>query len=131
MGIGTAYNSTVAPALRGEIAMRFAKVVVLAGLVCASGFGMELEMRATAYAQHGRTASGTRARRGVIAADPRVLPLGTKVKVKGAGRYSGVYRVEDTGRRIRGRKIDVFMPSGREARRFGKRPVRVKVLKKY
>jgi 3D (Asp-Asp-Asp) domain-containing protein len=110
--------------------MPFGKLVALAGLVCVSGFAVEMEMSATAYAQHGRTASGTRARRGVVAADPRVLPLGSKVRVKGAGRYSGVYRVEDTGRRIRGRKIDVFIPSNREARKFGRRPVRVKVLKR-
>jgi rare lipoprotein A len=106
------------------------RIAVLVAVVCVSGFGLEMDMSATAYAQHGRTASGTRARRGVIAADPRVLPLGSKVKVKGAGRYSGVYRVEDTGRRIRGRKIDVFIPSHREARKFGRRSVRVKVLKR-
>jgi 3D (Asp-Asp-Asp) domain-containing protein len=106
------------------------RLVTLLAIVCISGFGKDLKMHATAYAKHGRTASGTKARRGVIAADPRVLPLGSKVKVKGAGGYSGVYRVEDTGRRIRGHKIDVFIPSHREARKFGKRRVRVKVLKR-
>lgn len=99
-------------------------------LFCLVSPARDLKMRATAYSRHGRTASGARARRGVIAADPRVLPLGSKVKVKNAGRYSGTYVVGDTGRRIRGRKIDVFIPSRREALRFGKRPVRVRILKR-
>ncbi len=87
-----------------------------------------MTMRATAYTGHGRTASGKRARRGMIAADRRVLPLGTKVRVKNAGRYSGTYRVEDTGGAIRGRKIDIYMPSRGAARQFGKQTVKVEVL---
>jgi len=61
-----------------------------------------MPMRAAAYTGRGRTASGLPVRRGIIAADPRVLPLGTKVRLKNTGRYSGVYRVEDTGGLIRG-----------------------------
>ncbi len=87
-------------------------------------------MRATAYSRHGLTSSGTMARRGIVAADPRVLPPGSTVRVKNAGRYSGVYKVRDTGGAIRGRRIDIYTPSGRAARRFGKRPVKVKVLKR-
>lgn len=87
-----------------------------------------VSMKATAYAQHGTTASGDRTRRGIIAADPRVLPIGTKVQVTGAGPYSGHYVVKDTGRKIKGRKVDVFMPSRREAKRFGVKDVKVKVV---
>lgn len=87
-----------------------------------------MAMRATAYTGHGRTASGKRVRRGMVAADPRVLPLGSKVRVKNAGRYSGVYRVEDTGGKIRGRKIDIYMPSRGAARQFGRQSVKVEVL---
>jgi rare lipoprotein A len=89
----------------------------------------EIPMKAAAYAQHGTTKSGAKTRRGIIAADPRLLPLGTKVKVSNAGRYSGHYVVKDTGRKVKGRKIDLLMPSHREARRFGKRDVRVKVVR--
>jgi 3D (Asp-Asp-Asp) domain-containing protein len=85
-------------------------------------------MKATAYARRGTTRSGAQTRRGIVAADPRVLPLGTKVKVENAGRYSGHYVVKDTGRKIKGRKIDLFVPSHREARQFGKKDVRVKVV---
>jgi 3D (Asp-Asp-Asp) domain-containing protein len=87
-----------------------------------------ITMRATAYTGHGRTASGKRVRRGMVAADRRVLPLGTKVRLKNAGRYSGVYRVEDTGGRIRGRRIDIYMPSRGAAKQFGRHAVQVEVL---
>ena len=85
-------------------------------------------MRATAYSGHGRTASGKQVRRGMVAADPRVLPLGTKVRLKNAGRYSGVYRVEDTGGKIHGRKIDIYMPSRDAAKQFGRQTVKVEVV---
>ena len=87
-----------------------------------------MTMSATAYTGSGRSASGKRVRRGMIAADRRVLPLGTKVRLKHAGRYSGVYRVEDTGGKIRGRKIDIYMPSRDAARQFGRQTVKVEVL---
>jgi 3D (Asp-Asp-Asp) domain-containing protein len=87
-----------------------------------------MTMRATAYAGHGRTASGKQVRRGMVAAEPRVLPLGTKVRVKNAGRYSGVYRVEDTGGEIHGRKVDIYMPSRDAAKQFGRQTVKVEVV---
>ncbi|HLK62245.1 MAG TPA: 3D domain-containing protein [Bryobacteraceae bacterium] len=83
---------------------------------------------ATAYAQTGITRSGKPARRGFVAADPRVLPLGTKVLVSNAGPYSGTYTVADTGAKVRGRHIDIFMPSVYRAREFGRKMVQVKVL---
>jgi 3D (Asp-Asp-Asp) domain-containing protein len=82
---------------------------------------------ATAYCLKGRTASGSGVRRGIIAADPRVLPLGTKVYMS-AGQYSGTYLVADTGGKIKGRKIDLWVPSQAEAIRFGRRKVSIKVL---
>ncbi len=87
----------------------------------------KVPMKATAYAQHGTTKSGDHTRRGIIAADPRVLPLETKVKVTGAGPYSGHYVVKDTGKKIKGHKIDVFMPSVQEAKTFGIKDVKVQV----
>ncbi|HEX8143413.1 MAG TPA: 3D domain-containing protein [Pyrinomonadaceae bacterium] len=82
---------------------------------------------ATAYSLPGKTASGMRVAKGVIAADPRVLPLGTRVRLD-AGPYSGEYIVADTGSAVRGRKIDVWVPSYREACRFGRRNIRLSVL---
>lgn len=77
---------------------------------------------ATAYCLRGRTASGAMVRNGIIAADPRVLRLGTKVYIDGGGR-SGEYLVADTGGKIKGNKIDIWMASCAEARRFGRRTV--------
>lgn len=82
---------------------------------------------ATAYSLPGRTASGAGVRRGIIAADRRVLPIGTRVKVE-AGSYTGEYLVADTGGAVRGRKIDIWMPSTGEAMRFGRRNVKLTVL---
>ena len=82
---------------------------------------------ATAYSLYGRTASGANVRRGLIAADHRVLPLGTRVRLE-AGSYSGEYLVADRGSAVRGRLIDIWMPSTREAMRFGRRSVKLTVL---
>lgn len=84
--------------------------------------------KATAYSIHGRTRSGARTRPGVLAADPRLLPLGTVVDVK-AGKYSGVYTVHDTGGAIKGNRVDVWLPTTREAVRFGRRNVKLVVLR--
>lgn len=86
-----------------------------------------LDFHATAYCLKGRTASGEHVRTGIIAADPRVLPLGTVVHLR-AGRYTGTYTVLDTGGRIRGRLIDVYVPTQREAMQFGRRPVKIKIV---
>ena len=48
--------------------------------------------------------------RGLIAADPRVLPLGSRVRLEHPG-YSGEYLVADTGGLIRGRRIDIWIPN--------------------
>jgi len=81
---------------------------------------------ATAYALPGRTASGQTVRRGLIAAD-NSLPLGTRVRLD-AGHYSGEYVVADRGGRVRGRIIDIWVPSNGEAIRFGRRPVKLTIL---
>lgn len=82
---------------------------------------------ATAYCLKGRTAMGHGVRRGLIAADPRVLRLGSQVTL-GAGSYSGQYLVSDTGGGVKGRRIDIWMPSCAEARRFGRRTVTISPL---
>jgi 3D (Asp-Asp-Asp) domain-containing protein len=82
---------------------------------------------ATAYSLRGRTASGKPVAKGLIAADPRVLPLGSRVRLD-AGAYSGEYLVADTGTLVRGRRIDIWTPSSREAMRFGKRTIKLTVL---
>jgi len=82
---------------------------------------------ATAYCLRGRTANGGSVRRGIVAADPRVLPLGTRIYLN-AGSYSGNYIVADTGGAVRGRKLDIWVPNCSEAMRFGRRSVSVNIL---
>jgi len=82
---------------------------------------------ATAYSLRGRTASGRFVAKGLIAADPRHLPLGSRVRLE-AGTYSGEYLVADTGSLVRGKRIDIWTPSSREAMRFGRRTVKLTIL---
>lgn len=82
---------------------------------------------ATAYCLRGRTASGKMVARGLIAADPSLLPLGSRVRLD-AGSYSGEYLVADTGGAVRGRHIDIWTASAREAMTFGRRSVKLTVL---
>ena len=82
---------------------------------------------ATSYSRPGRGASGMGVRFGTIAADPKVLPYGTRVRLD-AGPYTGEYVVTDAGTAIKGRKIDVWLPTFREACRFGRRNVKLTVL---
>lgn len=60
----------------------------------------------------------------IIAVDPDVIPLGTKVWVEGYGEAIAA----DKGGSIKGNKIDVFMSSNKEATNWGRRTVTVKIL---
>ncbi|MGE7947473.1 3D domain-containing protein [Lysinibacillus sp. NPDC093688] len=95
--------------------------------------GKTLTMRATAYTAYcpgcsGITANGTDIRSNpnlkVIAVDPRVIPLGTRVWVEGYGEAIAA----DTGGAIKGNKIDVFIPTEGQARQWGVKNVTVKIL---
>jgi rare lipoprotein A len=118
--------------------MRYSSVLLL---IAASAFSLPatskqnaaaarvLRIEATAFSDQKRpTAARTVPHEGIVAADPAVLPLGTRIRVTGAGRYNGIYTVTDTGRKIDGREIDIFIPNEAEARRFGRKMVRVQVL---
>lgn len=88
-------------------------------------YSRALEMVATAYTYTGNnTASGVPPRQGVVAVDPRVIPLGTRLYVEGYGFGTAL----DTGGAIKGNRIDVFMESRAQAYRWGKRKVTVYVL---
>jgi 3D (Asp-Asp-Asp) domain-containing protein len=88
-----------------------------------------LVVEATAYTpfddgQSGITASGIPARKGIIAVDPRVIPLGTRVFIPGYG----LALAADTGGAIKGHKIDLCIEEYNEAIRFGRRKVEVYIL---
>ena len=84
---------------------------------------------ATAYSVEGTGASGKWSHPGTVAADRTVLPLNTHIRIYAAGRYSGDYTVEDTGGKVDGHHVDVYMPSQAEAKKFGRQRVKVVVLK--
>lgn len=89
-----------------------------------------LSMVATAYTAgcsgcSGVTASGRAAGHGVVAVDPRVIPLGTRMFIPGYGHAIA----GDTGGAIRGRRIDLGFDSNRQAFQFGRRPVVVYLYK--
>ncbi|HOS43336.1 MAG TPA: 3D domain-containing protein [Armatimonadota bacterium] len=73
---------------------------------------------------NGYTAIGLRATRGVVAVDPKVIPLGSRVYVEGYGAAIA----GDTGGAIKGNRIDVCFPTRAEALRWGRRTVTVVVL---
>jgi 3D (Asp-Asp-Asp) domain-containing protein len=84
-----------------------------------------MTMESTAYTYTGnRTATGVEPREGLIAVDPRVIPLGTEVYIEGYG-----YAIAaDTGGLIKGNIIDVFFPSLQRCINWGRKPVQVYVL---
>lgn len=92
--------------------------------------GSQLPFSATAYCKGQTTASGVNVRTGIAAADAGLLPVGSVLNVAtGDARYNGVYTVMDTGPKVQGRLLDLYMWSCHEALRFGRRQVQVTVLR--
>ena len=79
---------------------------------------------------YGITASGTYAKVGTVAVDPRVIPLGTKMYIVSTdGSYIyGYCTAEDTGGAIKGNKVDLFYNTRNECMQFGRRSVNVYIL---
>ncbi len=95
--------------------------------------GKTITVSATAYTANcngcsGTTATGVNLKANpdakVIAVDPNVIPLGSKVYVEGYGYATAA----DTGGAIKGNKIDVFIPSHDQAMKWGRKTVNVQVL---
>ncbi len=91
----------------------------------------EWDMLATAYYAHGRggndingngiTAIGLRARKGIVAVDPRVIPLGTKLYIPGYGEAMAA----DTGGWIKGSRIDLCFETMVECHNWGRRRIKI------
>lgn len=106
---------------------------VLSGVV---GFGVfpasaaesvsyRLRVDAVAYHLPGKTASGLPVRKGVVAVDPVLIPLGTRMFVPGYGRAVAA----DVGTAIKGRIIDLWMPSDEQARAWGRKTVVITIYR--
>lgn len=86
--------------------------------------GRKLTVKATAYALGGTTATGIPTGPGVIAVDPNVIPLGTRLYVPGYG--EGI--AADTGGVVKGNYIDVWLPSRERALAWGIKQLTVTIL---
>jgi 3D (Asp-Asp-Asp) domain-containing protein len=85
----------------------------------------------TAYCTGRVTQSGARVKPGMAAADPRVLPAGSTLRVDGQGKaYDGIYTVTDTGREIKGRELDLYLLDCAETEQFGRRTMAVAVIRR-
>jgi 3D (Asp-Asp-Asp) domain-containing protein len=92
--------------------------------------GSRLRFTATAYCKGTTTASGVNVRHGIAAADPQILPVGSVIRVdKLAERYNGIYTVMDTGPRVQGRHVDIYLWSCHEALELGRRAISLTVLR--
>jgi 3D (Asp-Asp-Asp) domain-containing protein len=92
--------------------------------------GARLRFTATAYCKGTTTASGVNVRTGIAAADPDLLPVGSVIQVDQLGeRYNGIYTIMDTGPRVQGRHIDIYMWNCNEALDLGRRAIRLVVLR--
>ena len=88
--------------------------------------GRSISVMAYSYCLTGRTASGRYTAPGIVAVDPRVIPLGSKMYIPGYG--WGV--AADTGGAIVGNKIDVWYPSLGQCYAWGVRNVTIQVFPK-
>jgi 3D (Asp-Asp-Asp) domain-containing protein len=70
------------------------------------------------------TATGKDAYEGIIAVDPKIIPLGTEVEIKDLGTFVA----EDTGGKIIGNRIDIFFSSKAEAKKFGKQGIWLRMV---
>ena len=79
---------------------------------------------------HGITATGTYCKKGTVAVDPRVIPLGSRLYIEADnGSWTYGYAVaEDTGGAIKGNKVDLFFHTAEEVRNFGRRTAKVYIL---
>ena len=135
---------TIAPSCRCRFVMAALATLLATGAAGCAGHGRpaqppsrppvlrgEQAFTATAYCQGTKTADGTKVRQGIVAADPAVLPLGSVIRVRGLpDGFDGVYTVRDTGSKVRGRQIDLYMNNCREAVSFGRRRARVTLVQK-
>jgi len=87
----------------------------------------ELKVEATAYCGDEVTSLGIKPTPyRTIAVDPKVIPYGSVVYIP---EYKALFRAEDTGSAIKGKRIDIFLPNEDECKEFGRKNIRIYVLK--
>ena len=98
--------------------------------VTAPETGSRLRFTATFYCKGTMTASGLNVRNGIAAGDPKLLPIGSVIRIDSLGdKYDGIYTVMDTGPKVQGRHVDVYLWSCNEALAMGRRKMDLTVLR--
>lgn len=114
---------------RGMFDSRTARLESASGTAAPSP-GASLRFDVTAYCKGDVTSSGVKVRAGIAAADPKLLPAGSIVRIEGVpAQHEGIYTVLDTGPEVRGRELDLYMWSCFDALDFGRRKAVVTVLR--
>ena len=83
--------------------------------------GVPIDVQITVYCLKGTTRRGNPVRDGIVAADPRVFPLGSTIELTVRGKSLGRFLVDDTGGVVKGGIIDMWKSSCLEAIRFGRK----------
>ena len=100
-----------------------ARTAATAAPVRAVPVGGTLTVTSTGYVMHGRTSSGVPTGPGVVAVDPSVIPLGTRMAVPGYGEAIAA----DTGGSVIGNTIDLWFPTLEQAHAWGRRMVTITI----
>src|SRR5438874_13636683 len=87
-------------------------ILLVLGLSLSSGFAQARSRAdgaysATAYSTAGKTASGAATNGRIVSADLRLLPMNSRIRITGPGRYSGDHTVRDNGTQIKARRLDI------------------------
>lgn len=82
--------------------------------------GEPVPVLVTAYCLSGTTRRGRYVRPGIVAADRKLFPLSRYIELYAGEKYLGRFLIDDTGSKIRGAHIDVWVPTCREAKIFGR-----------
>jgi 3D (Asp-Asp-Asp) domain-containing protein len=107
-----------------------ARLAELREVVTPRKTGSSLRFTATFYCKGTTTASGVNVRNGIAAADPKLLPIGSVVRIDDLGdAYDGIYTIMDTGPKVQGRHVDVYLWSCNEALRMGRKRMKLTVLR--
>lgn len=104
--------------------IRFKKALKVSATAYSAGFESTGKRPGDKY--YGMTRSGTQVRPGVIAVDPKIIPLGSKVYIK---EYKKVYSAEDTGGAIKGNKIDIYYEDKDFVDKYGRKTLNIYILK--
>ncbi|WP_372996982.1 3D domain-containing protein [Lutispora sp.] len=121
-------TSSILVTSRGD-KLRYKKCIVMSATAYDNSY--ESTGKHPGHPEYGITASGIRTRKGIVAVDPRVIKLGTRLYVEsldGKVPDYGLSLAADTGGAIKGNKVDLYFETKEQVDFWGRRPVKVYVL---